>query len=96
MLSSREVRHATGSGSTRLAERLLATRERDLRQRRAGSDQQRFGVEISGSNDNVVAGNQIGTDLTGTQALGNQSGGVQIEFGASSNTIGGVLLMRAT
>ena len=49
-----------------------------------------LGVEISGSNGNVVAGNQIGTDLTGTLALGNTGGGVQIEFGASSNTIGGV------
>ena len=49
-----------------------------------------FGVEISGSNGNVVAGNQIGTDLTGTRALGNTGGGVQIGQGASSNTIGGV------
>ncbi len=49
-----------------------------------------FGVEISGSNGNVVAGNQIGTDLTGTLALGNLSGGVLIDQGASSNTIGGI------
>ncbi len=49
-----------------------------------------FFVAPSGSNGNVVVGNQIGTDLTGTLALGNQSGGVQIEFDSSSNTIGGV------
>jgi titin len=40
--------------------------------------------------DNLVEGNLIGTDITGTQALGNTPGGVGIEDGASGNTIGGV------
>jgi hypothetical protein len=43
-----------------------------------------------GTNANVIAGNKIGTDITGTQALGNTPGGVGIEDGASGNTIGGV------
>ena len=46
------------------------------------------GVQIFGSNGNVVAGDKIGTDLTGTIALGNASDGVDINDG-SGNTIGG-------
>ena len=48
------------------------------------------GILISGSGatGNVVSGNDIGTDLTGTVALGNLSAGVGIT-GASGNTIGG-------
>src|SRR5262249_10566708 len=37
--------------------------------------------------DNVVEGNLIGTDMTGTQALGNTAGGVGIKYGAPGNTI---------
>ena len=46
-------------------------------------------VTIIESN-NVVQGNYIGTDVTGTMALGNATNGVDIEgVGASDNTIGG-------
>ncbi len=50
-----------------------------------------FGVELSGSGTigNVVQGNLIGTDLTGTLDLGNSSGGIEVDTGASDNTIGG-------
>ena len=47
------------------------------------------GVEITGKTGNVVAGNLIGTDVTGTVALGNLAHGVLIETGASGNLIGG-------
>ena len=51
------------------------------------------GVELSGSSENVVEGDFIGTDTTGTRALGNGQGGVEIDvtyFGPSTgNTIGG-------
>jgi hypothetical protein len=43
---------------------------------------------LLGANDNVVAGNYIGTDVTGTVPLGNGSYGVYIASGAQSNRIG--------
>jgi titin len=43
----------------------------------------------AGTSNNVVEGNDIGTDATSTAALGNGLGGVQIDSGASSNLIGG-------
>ena len=46
-----------------------------------------YGIPISGS-DNLVEDNRIGTDITGTVALGNGSVGVIISGGAN-NTIGG-------
>jgi hypothetical protein len=48
------------------------------------------GVDITGSGTTgtVVEGNYIGTDITGTQAIGNRNG-VVLSFGASGNTIGG-------
>jgi hypothetical protein len=48
------------------------------------------GIQIAnGSNDNAVAGNRIGTDVTGTVGLGNQKNGIEIDSGCSGNTIGG-------
>ncbi len=50
------------------------------------------GVAIDGTtaatDDNVVAGNDIGTDVTGTRPLGNQARGVEVLGMASSNRIG--------
>ena len=50
------------------------------------------GVAIShdGAMGNRVQGNFIGTDVTGTAALGNDDWGVIIAAGASNNTIGGI------
>lgn len=45
-------------------------------------------VAILRSDFNVVAGNFLGTDLTGTTALGNAADGVFVSAGANSNTIG--------
>ncbi len=48
------------------------------------------GVSISGTIvGNLVQGNFIGTNVTGSAALGNLSDGVLINFGSLNNTIGG-------
>jgi hypothetical protein len=49
-----------------------------------------IGVSVGGAGafDNIVAGNYIGTDATGTAALGNTYG-VWIAGGATDNTVGG-------
>jgi uncharacterized repeat protein (TIGR01451 family) len=49
------------------------------------------GVVLKGTaaTANAVTGNYIGLNAAGTAALGNQTDGVQILFGASSNGIGG-------
>ena len=47
------------------------------------------GISIYGCTGNVLQGNYIGTDLTGTGALANGGEGVFFYNGANSNTIGG-------
>ncbi len=46
-------------------------------------------ISDSGTSANLVQGNDIGTDITGTHALGNQGDGVLITSSATNNTIGG-------
>jgi hypothetical protein len=46
-------------------------------------------IDGSGTTDNVVEGDYIGTDASGTHALGNGDCGVWISGGAQENTIGG-------
>ncbi len=46
-------------------------------------------MESSGTENNVVEGDYIGTDVTGTKALANGQDGVEIDSGASCNTVGG-------
>jgi len=50
-----------------------------------------FGIFVAGAeaSENLVVGNLIGTDVTGTQARGNGSIGVFLHGGAHDNTIGG-------
>ncbi len=50
---------------------------------------------LTGTSFNVVAGNFIGTDITGTIAVPNGNVGIAINQGASSNTIGGTVLGAA-
>ena len=50
-----------------------------------------WGIWVSGdgATGNLIQGNKIGTDLTGTNALGNAYSAVEIDGGAANNTIGG-------
>jgi hypothetical protein len=48
-----------------------------------------YGIHVFGHNGNVIEGNFIGTDPTGTVARPNTSLGVLLENGASNNTVGG-------
>jgi hypothetical protein len=52
---------------------------------------QQDGVEISstGTSNNLVEGNLIGTNTAGTAAVANKSIGVVISMGATNNTVGG-------
>lgn len=51
----------------------------------------RVGVNLAnpGTVSNTIAGNYIGTDLTGTRAIGNRESGVYLGEGAQHNLIGG-------
>jgi len=55
----------------------------------SGNGQVGVGLQGSGTADNIVSGNYIGLDTSGTAALGNLVHGVVIQDGASENTIGG-------
>jgi len=49
-----------------------------------------YGVAFySSASNNTFQGNYIGTDMTGTNALGNSNEGIEIYDGACNNTIGG-------
>ncbi|VEP16065.1 conserved hypothetical protein [Hyella patelloides LEGE 07179] len=54
------------------------------------SGNQDNGIEMSdkGTKRNQITGNYIGTDATGTNALGNENEGVKIEDGATNNIVG--------
>ena len=55
----------------------------------SGNTQDGVDITGSGTNNNVVQGNFIGTDVTGTVVLHNHGSGVLIQNGASANVIGG-------
>ncbi len=46
-------------------------------------------LAFNSASDNLMEGNLIGTDITGTQPVPNQQQGIDFFFGASDNTIGG-------
>jgi titin len=61
------------------------------------SGNQTDGIDLfrSGSTGNVVEGNFIGTDATGSAPLGNHGDGVRVEDGATNNLIGGDAAMMS-
>ena len=50
-----------------------------------------WGIRLDGSTatGNLIEGNYVGTDITGTAALGNEINGIILSNNASNNTIGG-------
>ena len=50
-----------------------------------------YGVYLTGSTGNVVLGNYIGTDVSGSNAVANGKSGVNLSGGASGNTIGSTI-----
>ncbi|MDH5585325.1 MAG: FG-GAP-like repeat-containing protein, partial [Nitrospirota bacterium] len=57
----------------------------------AGNTSHNIGIEGASATGNQVLGNYIGTDVTGTVALGNGLNGVHLTLLASGNTIGGTV-----
>jgi titin len=55
----------------------------------SGNDSSGVHITDSGTTGNLIEGNYIGTDLTGTVAMGNLVNGVLVANGASNNAIGG-------
>jgi hypothetical protein len=55
----------------------------------SGNDGGGIWLQGAGTASNTIQGNFVGTDVTGTGALGNLDEGIQIGFGASNNVIGG-------
>src|SRR5262249_49162914 len=51
-----------------------------------------YGVYLQNAGDDTVAGNFIGTDVSGQVAAGNAGGGVYAAVNAGFNTIGGAAL----
>jgi len=51
--------------------------------------QNNIGIFISGSDDNKLHGNLIGTNIDGTAGLGNTQAGIEISGGSQGNAVGG-------
>ena len=62
----------------------------------SGNGAQGIYLNGSGATANLVEGNYVGTNAAGTAALGNGGQGVQIDSGASNNTIGGLTATPGT
>ncbi len=58
-------------------------------QRNLISGQDRDGIRIDDAANNIIRGNYIGTDITGTVDLGNTSDGIQLDGTSTGTTIGG-------
>jgi hypothetical protein len=62
----------------------------------SGNAQTGVYLVFAGTNQNIVGGNYIGTDATGTKPLGNGGAGVAIGWTAQNNQVGGLGLLATT
>lgn len=53
------------------------------------SANRKYGIHLSGSSNNQIIGNYIGTNLAGSADLGNTKGGIMLTGSSQSNSIGG-------
>jgi len=60
----------------------------DIDERNIISGNDEIGISVNGSDNNIIAGNYIGTNTSGDKALPNGSSGVSIGAGSSYNRIG--------
>ena len=51
------------------------------------------GIDLIGTSGDVITGNMIGTDVTGTKRLGNGQNGITVELGSNTITIAGANLI---
>lgn len=58
----------------------------------SGNDNSGFLIKHHTTTNNKIIGNYIGVDVTGETALGNGQAGIQIEYGATGNIIGGTTM----
>ena len=58
----------------------------------SGNGAEGIRIDGAGATGNLVQGNFIGTDRTGTLDVGNAGDGISIQAGANGNTIGGTVL----
>lgn len=82
------IRIGEGSRANRIGTNADGVADADERNVISGNELQGIEIWHVGTEDNVVAGNYVGTDVTGTVDLGNGTNGVNIAGGASQNLIG--------
>jgi len=51
------------------------------------------GIQTMGGNNNLIAGNKVGTDVNGTSALPNASNGIELQY-SQGNVVGGALAVQ--
>lgn len=75
--------------SSSATENVIGGQEAGARNLISGNSRIGIEIQLEGTDGNQVLGNYIGTDISGTAALGNQLAGVGILFGPKDNAIGG-------
>ena len=92
-LGNTSVGVVIGAGAS---DNVLGGAEAGARNLISGNDSASVHIDTIGTTGNVIQGNFIGTDVTGTLALGNVFEGIFIGGGTSNNVVGGLHLEPVT